>query len=493
MSALPFTPETCQRARLSRDARFDGCFFVAVTSTGIFCRNICPAPAPKEQHVQYYPSAVSALAAGYRPCLRCRPDSAPGSPAWRGTNTTVQRALSLIHQGALQQGPLAQLAARLGVSERYLRKLFQAELGLSPKRYALLQQMLFAKQLLQSSQLSVTDVALASGFNSIRSFNAQCKSLLKLTPGQIRKRPTAATAAIELYLAYRPPYAWPQLSAFLRQRQLAGLEWTGENYYGRTFRYQQASGHFTLYHQPEQHRFRLELTIDQLAALQGVLQNIRRLFDLDVDIAQVEHDLAPQLAKLGQSVTGLRLPGLWDLFEAGVRAILGQQVSVTAARQLVQLLVQQLGEEQAGRRWFPTPQAIAHSDLQFLKMPQARRATLQRFSLFMLQSNSLERQLINSLERVSNNSPERQSDENPEPLSDWLALKGIGPWTCQYARMRGLSDPDIWLAADAGVKNALKQRGLQFAAEDGRPWRSYLTLQLWQLLAKKQQAPLSGD
>lgn len=453
------TPEIYQRARLSRDARFDGHFFVAVTSTGIFCRNICPAPAPKEQNVQYYPSAVTALAAGFRPCLRCRPDSAPGSPAWRGTDATVKRALSLIQQGALQQASLPQLAARLGVSDRYLRKLFTAELGIAPKRYALLQQLLLAKQLLQSSALPITSVALASGFQSIRSFNAQCKAVLQLTPGEIRKRQVTPSATIELYLSYRPPYAWQPLRDFLRQRQLPELEWSGEDYYGRTFRYQQAIGTFTLFHQPQQHRFRLALQLDQLPLLQPVLQNIRRIFDLDVDIAQVEQALAPQLQQLGTAVSGLRLPGLWDLFEAGVRAILGQQVTVRAAHQLLQQLVQQLGDNFAGHRLFPTPQAIANSELIFLKMPQARRDTLRCFSRYMLQA------------------------EQPEDISAWQALKGIGPWTCQYARMRGLSDPDIWLAGDAGVKHALKHGAISFTAEAGRPWRSYLTLQLWQLLA----------
>lgn len=465
MRCQPLTAETTldiyQRARLSRDARFDGQFFVAVTSTGIFCRNICPAPAPKEQHVQYYPSAVMALAAGFRPCLRCRPDSAPGSPAWRGTDATVKRAISLIQQGSLQQAGLPPLAARLGVSERYLRQLFTRELGIAPKRYALLQQLLLAKQLLQSSALPISSVALASGFQSIRSFNAQCKAVLKLTPGEIRKRQQIPTSTIQLYLAYRPPYAWQPLREFLRQRQIAELEWSGDDYYGRTFRYQQAVGAFTLYHQPQQHRFRLELQLDQLAMLQPVLQNIRRIFDLDVDIMQVEQDLAPQLAQLSSAVSGLRLPGLWSPFEAGVRAILGQQVTVRAAHQLVQQLVQHLGEQHAGQRFFPTAQAIAASELTFLKMPQARRETLRSFSRYM------------------------QQREQAEDIDAWQALKGIGPWTCQYARMRGLSDPDIWLAGDAGVKNALKQGEIAFQANEGRPWRSYLTLQLWQLLAVK--------
>lgn len=460
-----------QQARLARDARFDGRFFVAVTSTGIFCRNICPAPAPKEQHVRYYPSAVAALAAGFRPCLRCRPDSAPGSAAWRGTNSTLTRAMRLIDEGALQQGAMPALAARLGVSERYLRQLFNRQLGLSPKRYALLQQLLLAKQLLQSTALPVTEVALASGFQSIRSFNAQCKQVLKLSPGEIRKRELPAATGISLFLAYRPPFAWQQLRQFLQARLLSGLEWAGNDYYGRTFTLRQAQGHFTLYHQPDLHRFRLQLELDHWPVLPAVLQQIRRLFDLDVDINQVEQHLAPQLARLPGYCQGLRLPGLWSPFEAGVRAILGQQVSVQAARQLLNTLVKQLGEPCGvaaamveAPRFFPTAQAIAASELGFLKMPQARRDTLRRFSEHMLH------------------------DTEPDNIDRWQQLKGIGPWTCQYARMRGLGDPDIWLAGDAGIKNALQQTELALTAESGRPWRSYLTLQLWQSLAKQPLA-----
>lgn len=458
MSVVSLDPLLCQKARLSRDARFDGRFFVAVTSTGIFCRNICPAPAPKEQNVQYYSSAVAALSAGFRPCLRCRPDSAPGSAAWSGRYTTLQRAQSLIQQGALQEANLEALASRLGVSERYLRKLFVQELGVSPKRYALLQQVLFAKQLLQGSALTVTDVALASGFNSIRSFNAQCKAILKLTPGEIRKNSGESSSVLTLYLSYRPPFAWPQLRDFLQKRALPEVEWCGEQCYGRTFRYQQAVGAFTLTHEAERHRFCLTLTLEHMQHLRPILQNIRRLLDLDVDIAQVEQDLAPQLALLPNAPAGLRLPGLWNTYEAGVRAILGQQVSVKAAQQLMQTLVAQLGELYGEQRLFPQPQAVAGSELLFLKMPQARRDTLRRFSQHML------------------------SAAQPDDIDAWRTLKGIGPWTCQYAKMRGLSDPDIWLGGDAGVKNALKQRELSLADDAGRPWRSYLTLHLWHSL-----------
>ena len=199
-------PQICQKARLSRDPRFDGKFFTAVKTTGIYCRTICPVHPPKEENVSYFASAIEAANAGYRPCLRCRPDSAPGSPAWKGVNTTLERAIKLIDAGALQEGSLPRLAERLGISDRYLRELFSKNLGVSPKTYALYQQCLFAKQLLQQTKLPVTQVALASGFSSIRRFNDCFMAQLKLTPSQMRKSSAKESNALALKLYYRPPY-----------------------------------------------------------------------------------------------------------------------------------------------------------------------------------------------------------------------------------------------------------------------------------------------
>ncbi|MCW4152752.1 helix-turn-helix domain-containing protein [Halomonas sp. 18H] len=447
------TAAQCRQARLARDTRFDGRFFVAVHSTGIYCRPICPALPSRENRVHYYPSALAAAEAGFRPCLRCRPDSAPHSPAWRGSRTTFERALRLIDEGALREGSLGELCERLGIGERYLRQLFQQHLGVAPKTYALHRQCLFAKQLLHQTSLPVTEVAHASGFNSLRRFNDAFRRHIRLAPRELRHRDTAAGDGLTLSLAYRPPYAWQPLHDFHRQRVIEGLEWIGEHHYGRHVSWGDAHGWFTAEHHPEEHAFRVRLELDDLSVLPQVVQQIRRVLDLDADTHTIESHLAGLLPELSL-VEGLRLPGVWSPFEAGVRAILGQQVSITAARQLVSRLVEQLGEPAAQGRYFPTPARVAASELDFLRMPGARKATLQRLAAAFAE-------------------PERMAD----PLQ-WTSLKGIGPWTARYAAMRGTGHPDIWLEGDAGLRRALGHLG-ECDPAGAAPWRSYLTLQLW--------------
>lgn len=458
--------ETCQKARFSRDPRFDGKFFIAVKTTGIYCRTVCPASPPKEENVEYFKNAVQAAEAGYRPCLRCRPDSAPSSAAWQGNVATLNRAVRLIDEGALQTGSIVELATRLGVSDRYLRKLFNDNIGVSPKAYALYQQCLFAKKLLHQTSLPITEIALASGFDSIRRFNDCFKQQLKLTPTQMRKQTSKQNAKLTLKLSYRPPFDWQKMQRFLSARLILGLEWIGENFYGRSFIYQGVRGQFTAHHQAEKHQFLVEISLEDNRVLKPVVSNIRRVLDLDAELEQIEQDLSNALGTNTLISSGLRLPGIWDVFEAGMRAILGQQISVTAAKNLVIKLVETLGEKETNDQevhcenvlYFPTPEAIAQSDLTFFKMPESRKQTITRFAQF-----------------AQNQPVEAQNPDN------WLALKGIGPWTASYAKMRGLSDPDIFLATDLGVIKALKAHA-DFDSEKAAPWRSYLTFQLWDKL-----------
>lgn len=469
-SSISLAPDQCRRARLARDARFDGRFFVAVVTTGIYCRPICPAKAPLERNVRYFDTAFAAAEAGFRPCLRCRPDSAPGSPAWRGTDTTLRRALRLIDEGALTDGNMTQLAERLGIGERHLRGLFQRRFGVSPKAYALHRQCLFAKQLLHETQLPITEIAFASGFSSVRRFNDTFHSRIGLSPREVRRQQkTHDTLGIELKLSYRPPYAWETLRDFYAQRSIEGLEWVGDNYLGRHFQWGSASGKFTAYfdepgpnHASSQrhghHAMRVELTLDDLRQLAPVVANIRRVLDLDADPEVIAAVIEPTIERSATDglpkpslVSGLRLPGIWSPFEARIRAILGQQVSIIAARRLTQTLVNALGEPASdGGRHFPTPSAIAQDDLAFLGMPQRRRQTLK------------------DLATAAMNEQDNES------------ISGIGPWTRDYARLRGDSDPDVWLPGDAGVKRALKQLP-SVDPESATPWRSYLLLQLWNL------------
>ncbi|MFT6310023.1 MAG: AraC family transcriptional regulator of adaptative response / DNA-3-methyladenine glycosylase II [Porticoccus sp.] len=451
------TAAVFMKARLSRDHRFDGLFFTAVKTTGIYCRSICPARAPKESNVEYYEHAHLAQQAGFRPCLRCRPDSAPGSPAWQGIDTTVIRAKRLIDEGALEQGSVMQLASRLGVSDRYLRQLFERQLGVSPKSYALFQQCQFAKQLLHQTKMPITSIALAAGFNSVRRFNDCFKQQLDVTPSQLKKSDKSIATGLVLKLHYRPPYDWKAMSRFLQARYIEGLERADEHSYGRSFELAGASGNFTAVNVADKCRFDVIIEIDDVTKLKPVVNNIRRLLDLDTDIRSVEECLQSNWPKTMTFNQGLRLPGTWTVFEAGIRGILGQQVSIVAARKLVTLLVSTLGRKSSDGYYFPSAEQVATADLAFLKMPNKRRVTLRDFAQFYLTSPSAD-------------------------PSSWLVIKGIGPWTIDYAKMRGLSDPDIYLGGDLGVQKAIGKTDSEFMPEKSAPFRSYLTFQLWSQL-----------
>lgn len=522
----------CREARLSRDPRFDGKFFVGVVTTGIYCRNVCPAVAPKEENVRYFESQVNAAQAGLRPCLRCRPDSAPGSNPWKGTGTTLDRALGLIDAGLLcgeQALTVDELADKLGISSRYLNKLFSEGFGTSPKQYALYRQLLFAKQLLHQTQLPITQVALAAGFNSIRRFNEAFQQRLQLTPTQLRKASlkkvskmndieitkennslsaTGLSHGLTLYQYYRPPLDWSAQLAFFKLRAVAGMEWftpldklndgtglasdaacEGEAIsleYGRCIAIGKMRAVVQIAHEPSLHRFKLTvmLTADSpLEALQKLIIEVRRILDLDADMQLIEQNLQalPQLNLVPFS--GLRIPGAGSLFEAVCRAILGQQVTVVQATKLLNQLVEAYGErfELNGReyRLFPTPETIRGASLSELKMPGARKLALNALAAFIC-------------------------DNADASVDDWLSVKGIGPWTIAYAKLRGLGDPNIFLHSDLIVKkrllahylglyskerlNALGEDALnpldypqlcQLIGRDIAPWGSYLTFQLW--------------
>lgn len=448
-------PQQCRSARLARDARFDGRFFIAVSTTGIFCRPVCPATLPQERHVRYFESAVAAANAGFRPCLRCRPDSAPDSPAWMGSRTTLTRAIQLIDSGALQGGNVAWLCERLGIGERYLRQLFQRRFGVSPKAYALYRQCLFAKKLLHETTLPVVEVAHASGFSSLRRFNDAFKRQMALTPTEIRRRRSRKSAALTLKLAYRPPYQWERLRHFHALHAIEGLEWVSEDTLGRTIRHGTTTGHFEARHDARRHQFEVILVLSELGDLHAIVRRIRSMLDLDADTQIIEahlHQSAPALPL----AEGLRLPGSWDVFEAGIRAVLGQQVSMAAANRLIQQLVDRLGEsDEEGRRRFPTAEAIAASDLGFLKLPGSRRDTVRRLAAAYA------------------------SGEIGDDPQQWRSLKGIGPWTANVADFRGNGNPDIWLDGDVGVRRALAALTTPLNIAAASPWRSYLTLQLW--------------
>lgn len=481
ISAAPnrLDPNVCRRACLARDARFDGLFFTAVKTTGIFCRPICPVRPPKSVNVDYFRTALAASLAGFRPCLRCRPEAAPGSPAWRGVKTTLARAVRLIDGGEWREQSLPEFAARLGVSDRYLRRLFQSHLGISPLGYANFRRALFAKRLLQETALPVAAVAIMAGFGSARRCQATCVRALGMNPRQVRRAGERESArGLSLSLSYRPPYHWPALRDFFAARSIPGLEAITDTSYSRGFSAAGVRGAFVATHVPEQAKFKVRLWLNRPERTLAVVERIRRLLDLDADATAIADTLRVHPDLAGIFSEGLRLPGLWTPFEAGARAILGQQVSVGAARNLVAKLVDRLGEAwelpleitggdpsgastfhgAAITRLFPEPSVVRDADLDFLPMPGKRRQALRELARHIAAGGG-----------------------DPDT---WLSIPGIGPWTRDYAAFR-LGDPDIFLAGDLGVRRALatvRDPGPSAKALDAvsfRPWSSYATLQLW--------------
>ncbi|MGH9380605.1 MAG: bifunctional transcriptional activator/DNA repair enzyme AdaA, partial [Thermoanaerobaculia bacterium] len=392
-------PQVCEQARLSRDPRFDGLFFTAVTSTGIYCRPVCPAPTSKRENVRYYPSAAAAEAAGFRPCLRCRPELAPGD-SWLRSDGTVARALKLIDDGVLAENPVAALAARVGVGERQLRRLFVERLGAPPRSVHGTRRLLFAKQLLTETTLPITEVALEAGFGSLRRFNAAFRDAYGMAPRDLRRHPERGNGAgapraggawsgdetLRLRLGHRPPYDFRSLLAFLRTRALPGIEVIDADSYARVFGPPDTPGWLRVSPWPgAANTLRLELRCPRPTRILDVVTRLRRMFDLSADPQSIAAALSEdeQLRRLVARHPGLRLPGGWDGFEVAVRAVLGQQVSVAAASTLAGRLVERFGVPLESSfapgldRLFPTPEALADADLAAIGLPQSRTATLR--------------------------------------------------------------------------------------------------------------------
>ncbi len=478
--------KTCERARLARDARFDGLFFIGVKSTGVFCRPICPSRTCKPANVVYYPSAAAASAAGFRPCLRCRPEAAPGSPAWNGTSATVARALSLIREGALNGRPVEDLSQRLGIGSRHLRRLFQLHLGASPVSIAATQRVLFAKQLLSETDRPVTEIAFAAGFGTIRRFNAAFRRIYGQSPSGMRRRQrsggtSSAPFHCRLTLPFRPPFNWPAMLAFYRQRAVPGVESVGETFYARTIRLDRTTGVIRLEAAPGGTKLLLTLSLNDAAGLLRVVERVRRMFDLNADMAAIYRVLErdPLLARSIEQNSGLRLPGIWDPFEAAVRAVVGQQISVAAARTVTGRIAALAGREvettEGGTgltRYFPSPRELAAADASAWGMPEKRAATIKNLADAVLAGKIV-----------------LQADESLSAFTRRMtALPGIGEWTAHYVAMRGLGEPDAFPAGDLGILNRLKsgpqrpgRREVARRTETFRPWRAYAAIYLWNL------------
>ena len=477
--------EVYERARLARDARFDGQFYVGVKTTGIYCRPICPANSPKPENVAFYPSAAAASEAGFRPCLRCRPESAPGTPAWSGTSTTVRRGLWLISSGALDDGNVEQLADRLGVTSRHLRRLFTKHLGASPLAVAHTQRLHFAKRLIDETSLPMSHIASAAGYGSIRRFNDAFRNTYGRSPRDLRRAGEQSelagrTANLTVRLPCRAPFDWQTLLGFFRARATPGVEFVTDEVYRRTMSFDGEHGIVQI--EPDSRDGYLSLTLlgVNTNVLFETVQKAREVFDLDAPMAEISSTLGEDatLSAMLRENPGVRVPGAWDGFELTIRAILGQQVSVKAATTLAGRIAGRYGEEIAHSRenearelgrLFPTPERLSRARFNDIGIVGSRAETIRRVATAVVRGDL-----------------HFDAAQDPQDFCEALqSIRGIGDWTAQYVAMRALKNPDAFPGSDLGLIKAVAHpervtpRELMTRAEKWRPWRAYAAMLLW--------------
>jgi AraC family transcriptional regulator of adaptative response / DNA-3-methyladenine glycosylase II len=472
--------QVCSRARLSRDSRFDGKFFICVLSTKIYCRPICPVPTVKEKNVRYLPTAAAAAEAGFRPCLRCRPECSPGTPAWFGTSNTVSRALRLIEESGLEDGGMEGLAERLGVTSRHLRRLFIRHLGASPSAVAKTRRLHFAKKLIDETGLSMTDVALASGFGCVRRFNATIRKTYHRTPTHIRhlarQKTTQQQDHYRFQLRFRPPYHWPGMLNFLAERITPGVEVVDQTGYRRTISVNSCHGYFEVSPDSANDAVDVRVNIADPRSLYLIVERIRGMFDLNADWATIAQSLGTDsvLGSLIRAEPGMRVPGCWNGFELAVRAILGQKMSLKSATalagQIVKSYGQRISEVEGLTHLFPSPEIFADAKLTDVGLTEKRAETIRALARAVCDGAI-------SFERIV---------ESEAFLAQIREICGIDSATAQYIAMRALGNPDAFPTGDQSLVRALGLRTsgeLQERAEAWRPWRSYASMYLGLLVA----------
>jgi AraC family transcriptional regulator of adaptative response / DNA-3-methyladenine glycosylase II len=482
----------CYSALKARDARFDGRFFVAVSTTGIYCRPVCTARIPGRDRCSFFANAASAERAGYRPCLRCRPELAPGHAPTDAVRTAAHWAVARIEAGALNEGDLERLAAEYGISSRQLRRVVETEFGVTPVELAQTRRLLLAKQLLTDSALGMTEVAFASGFASVRRFNHLFKTRYGLNPTALRRegKPIAHADVITLKLAYRPPLDWSRLVAFLASRGAAGVECAAGQRYLRTASVDAGGmthrGWFAAEPLPQQNALRLDVSSTLMPALAPLLARVRRLFDLDANPRIIEEHLSrdARLKPIVQRQPGLRVPGAFDGFELALRAVLGQQVSVTAASTLFGRCAAAFGEPASAESAVVNSISMPHEQLKFFAPTAERLAGATLRELIALGLPKKRAETIRALARTIADGELRLEPgvDIEETMQGLEALPGIGAWTAHYIAMRALGYPDAFPHADLGLMKALglrKAGDMLAAAEPWRPWRAYAAHHLW--------------
>lgn len=482
---MAIEPAVLYKALAARDARFDGTFFVGVTSTGIYCRPICPAKTPLRKNCRFFASAQAAEHERFRPCLRCRPELAPGNAPIDDAQRIAHLIVQRLQDGSFgDDANLETIAARFGLSSRQIRRIVQSELGVAPIQLILTRRLLLAKQLLTETRLPVTDIAFASGFSSLRRFNDAFRTRYRLAPSELRKRTAEDLGTLEgaatstLRLTYRPPYDWQGVLAFLAGRALVGVEWVTAEAYARTVRIGPRTGWIRISHAQTRNTLAMEFTHSLTPVLPAVIGRVRDLFDLDArpDLIAAHLGKDERLAPLVKRSPGLRVPGAFDGFEMGVRAIIGQQVTVKAARTLACRFVDEFGEDFATpfaelNRLTPTAANVANAhvdDIGRLGIVGARAR-----SIVALATAHASGEL--SLEHRVHHDPRTA-------IARLAELPGIGQWTAHYIAMRALRWPDAFPKEDIAVRKNLggvTAKRAEELSQPWRPWRAYAVLHIW--------------
>ena len=464
-----YDPQEFYKAHLARDIRFDGKFFVAVKTTKIYCRPICPARKAQLKNIEFFIHAALAESAGYRPCLRCHPEAAPGSTVWMGTSALVQRAIRLMDSTIVDENAISIIAQTLAISERWLRELFQTQVGISPQAILISKRLDLAKNLLDHSSLSITDIAFSAGFQSIRRFNDAFKNRFQENPRAFRKM-TKKENLQQLQLSYRPPFAWEKLITFFKERALAEMELVEGLSYQRLVTYGEAQGWFkaTLV---ENNKIHIHFKFNKAVNILDFVARIKKIFDLDADPMAIEKDLKEddKLLPFLAQFEGIRIPGCWDGFELAVRAIVGQKISVKAARTVLSRMVELYGEQHnlddtlPLTRFFPTPKTILSADLSKIGLTAAKIDSIKALAEAMLSQ-----QLI-----LDGTADEQQTRQQ------LLSIKGIGPWTVEYIAMRALKNPDAFPEMDLEIQKKIKRFNLY--PKKWLPWRAYAAILLFNI------------
>ncbi|MGC1616982.1 MAG: AlkA N-terminal domain-containing protein [Candidatus Acidiferrum sp.] len=481
--------QICERARLSRDPRFDGKFFIGVLGSGVYCRPICPAPTAKEKNCRYFATAAAAAEAGFRPCLRCKPECSPGTPAWLGTSNTVSRALRLIEECGLEDGGVEALAERLGIGARHLRRLFLKHLGATPSAVARTRRLHFAKKLIDETSLPMSHIAMASGFGCVRRFNATIRATFKRPPTRIRKIARQKSRLPEneylFRLGFRAPYDWDGMLKFLAPRAIPGVEMVEAGCYRRSISLNEEQGHCEVSLDAKGLALSVRIQFGDSRALFVIIERIRRMFDLSADWQKIAARLRkdPELARRMEISPGLRVPGCWDGFELAVRAILGQQVTVKGASTLAGRLVDAWGRPFLGPRGlthlFPKPEVLGEAKFAALGLTAARAETIRGLARAVCSGKIRFEGII----------------DTEEFLARLCEIPGIGKWTAQYVAMRALGEPDAIPVGDLGLMRALgleSARELEVRSQAWRPWRSYAAMYLWDVGDHGRKGVVSG-